>query len=113
MDEFSAKLFANCGSAPALAGCPLPHNISQRLTRPGPIDLKACLLAACRPGELVLPRSRQKKMPTIPSEETIAKKFRLEQAPTLLAQHDAIAPIAFTRLRSTGASRRRTVACAA
>jgi AraC-like DNA-binding protein len=49
-------------------------------------------------------------MPTIPSEETIAKKFRLEQAPTLLAQHDAIAPIAFTRLRSTGASRRRTVA---
>jgi AraC family transcriptional regulator len=44
-------------------------------------------------------------------KETVAKRFGLEQAPTLLAQQAAIAPIAFTRLQNDGARRpRRTVA---
>lgn len=48
-------------------------------------------------------------MHTIPSEATIARKFRLDQAPTLLAQQDAVAPIAFTRLLGDGAFRGRTL----
>jgi AraC family transcriptional regulator len=49
-------------------------------------------------------------MHTIPSDEVIAKKFRLEQAPTLLARQNAAAPIAFSRLRGEGAFRGRTLA---
>ncbi len=49
-------------------------------------------------------------MQTIPCEETVARKFRLQRAPTLLAQQKAVAPIAFTRLRSDGAFRGRTMA---
>lgn len=48
-------------------------------------------------------------MRTISIEETVAKRFGLEQAPTLLAQQAAISPIAFTRLQNDGVSRRRTV----
>jgi AraC-like DNA-binding protein len=49
-------------------------------------------------------------MQTIPSEEAVARKFRLERAPTLLAQQKAVAPIAFTRLHGNGAFRGRTMA---
>ncbi len=35
-------------------------------------------------------------------EEAIANRFRLDRAPTLLAQHSAISPISFTRLRNRG-----------
>ncbi len=43
-------------------------------------------------------------------EETIANRFRLDRAPTLLAQHSAISPISFTRLRNEGQFRGRTLA---
>jgi len=49
-------------------------------------------------------------MQTIPSEEAVARQFRLERAPTLLAQREAVAPIAFTRLRSDGPFLGRTIA---
>ena len=32
-------------------------------------------------------------------EESVAKRFRLQQAPTLIARHGMISPIAFTRMR--------------
>ena len=49
-------------------------------------------------------------MQAIPYAEAVARKFRLERAPTLLAQREAVAPIAFTRLRSEGPFRGRTMA---
>ncbi len=49
-------------------------------------------------------------MQTIPSEEAVARKFRLERAPTLLALQKAVAPIAFTRLHGEGAFPGRTMA---
>jgi AraC family transcriptional regulator len=50
-------------------------------------------------------------MQTSSVKETVAKRFGLEQAPTLLAQQAAIAPIAFSRLQNDGViRRRRTVA---
>lgn len=49
-------------------------------------------------------------MQTIPFEKAIAQKFRLARAPTLLAQQDTVAPIAFTRLRGEGFFRGRTMA---
>ena len=48
-------------------------------------------------------------MQTIPSEAALARKFRLERAPTVLAQTDAVAPIAFSRLNSEGTFRGRTM----
>ncbi len=49
-------------------------------------------------------------MQASPYENAIARKFRLDRAPTLLARAEAGAPIAFTRLRSEGAFRGRTLA---
>jgi AraC family transcriptional regulator len=49
-------------------------------------------------------------MLTTPSEETVARKFRLQEAPTLLAQRRAASPIAFTRLRGEGTFHGRTIA---
>jgi AraC-like DNA-binding protein len=49
-------------------------------------------------------------MQTVPFEETVARKFRLERAPTLLARQEATAPIAFTRLHSAGPFLGRTMA---
>ena len=49
-------------------------------------------------------------MQAIPYAEAVARKFRLERAPTLLAQREAVAPIVFTRLRSEGPFRGRTMA---
>ncbi|MBW4091698.1 MAG: helix-turn-helix transcriptional regulator [Proteobacteria bacterium] len=49
-------------------------------------------------------------MQTIPSEAAVARKFRLERAPTVLAQQEAVAPIAFSRLCSESAFRGRTLA---
>jgi hypothetical protein len=49
-------------------------------------------------------------MQAIPYAEAVARKFRLELAPTLLAQREAVTPIAFTRLRSEGPFRGRTMA---
>jgi AraC family transcriptional regulator len=49
-------------------------------------------------------------MHAIPYAEAVARKFRLERAPTLLAQREAVTPIAFTRLRSEGPFRGRTMA---
>ncbi len=37
-------------------------------------------------------------MQNVPFEEAVARKFRLQQAPTLLAQREMPAPIAFSRL---------------
>lgn len=51
-------------------------------------------------------------MPTIPLEQAVAKKFRLEQAPTLLAQRGMTSPIAFSRLHIVGAFPGRTIAVA-
>jgi AraC-like DNA-binding protein len=49
-------------------------------------------------------------MQAIPYAEAVARKFRLERAPTLLSQREAVTPIAFTRLRSEGPFRGRTMA---
>ena len=49
-------------------------------------------------------------MQAIPYAEAVARKFRLERAPTLLAQREVVTPIAFTRLRSEGPFRGRTMA---
>src|ERR1700720_804671 len=49
-------------------------------------------------------------MQAIPYAEAVARKFRLERAPTLLAQREAVTPIAFTRLRSEGPFRGHTMA---
>ncbi len=51
-------------------------------------------------------------MQTIPFDEAVAKKFRLPQAPTLLAQRGMASPIAFSRLRIEGAFPGRTIAAA-
>jgi AraC family transcriptional regulator len=48
-------------------------------------------------------------MQAIPYAEAVARKFRLERAPTLLAQREAVTPIAFTRLRGEGSFRGRTM----
>ncbi len=49
-------------------------------------------------------------MQTTPFEEAVAKKFRLQQAPTLLAQREMVSPIAFSRLHVEGAFAGRTIA---
>jgi AraC family transcriptional regulator len=49
-------------------------------------------------------------MQTMQVEENVARKFGLEQAPTLLAQRQLARPIAFTRLRATGSASGRTMA---
>ena len=54
-------------------------------------------------------RARERQTQAIPYAETVARKFRLERAPTLLAQREAVAPIAFTRLCSEGPYRGRTM----
>jgi AraC family transcriptional regulator len=46
---------------------------------------------------------------TTPLEEMVAKQFRVERAPTLLAQNDASEPIVFSRLRAEGAFRGTTM----
>lgn len=50
--------------------------------------------------------------PTNAIAETIANQFGLAQAPTLLAQRMAIAPIAFTRLQNNGEFHGRTMTVA-
>jgi AraC-like DNA-binding protein len=48
---------------------------------------------------------------TYPIQQSVAKKFMMDQAPpTLLAQKAAVAPIAFTRMRSESSLRFRTSA---
>jgi len=49
-------------------------------------------------------------MQAIPYAESVARKFRLERAPTLLAQREAATPIAFSRLRGEGSFGGRTMA---
>jgi AraC family transcriptional regulator len=49
-------------------------------------------------------------MNSLPFENAVAKKFRLERAPTLFAHRDRPSPIAFTRLRALGNFRGTTLA---
>jgi hypothetical protein len=49
-------------------------------------------------------------MQTITIEETIARRFRLPKAPTLVVQPEGVSPMAFTRLRDEGPFRGRTMA---
>jgi AraC family transcriptional regulator len=49
-------------------------------------------------------------MQTITIEETVARRFRLPKAPTLVVQPEGVSPMAFTRLRDEGPFRRRTMA---
>jgi len=49
-------------------------------------------------------------MMSLPFEKAVARKFRLEKAPTLFAHRDRRCPIAFTRLRALGAFRGETLA---
>jgi AraC family transcriptional regulator len=47
---------------------------------------------------------------TVLFEEQVARKFRLEKAPTIFAQREMVSPIAFSRLRIDGAFKGRTIA---
>jgi AraC-like DNA-binding protein len=49
-------------------------------------------------------------MQTITIEETVARRFRLANAPTLVVQPEGGSPMAFTRLRDEGPFRGRTMA---
>jgi AraC-like DNA-binding protein len=49
-------------------------------------------------------------MQTITIEETVARRFRLANAPTLVVQPEGVSPMAFTRLRDEGPFRGRTMA---
>ena len=49
-------------------------------------------------------------MQTITIEETVAKRFRLAKAPTLVVQPEGVSPMAFTWLRDEGPFRGRTMA---
>lgn len=49
-------------------------------------------------------------MQSVPFESSVARKFRLDHAPTLFAQRDRGAPLAFTHLKADGAFRGTTVA---
>jgi AraC family transcriptional regulator len=49
-------------------------------------------------------------MMPLPFEKAVAKKFRLEKAPTLFAHRDRPSPMAFTRLRALGTFRGATLA---
>jgi AraC family transcriptional regulator len=49
-------------------------------------------------------------MQTIAIEETVAKRFKLAKAPTLVARLEGVSPIAFTWLREEGPFRGRTMA---
>jgi AraC family transcriptional regulator len=49
-------------------------------------------------------------MQTITIEETVARRFRLAKAPTLLVEPEGVSPRAFSRLRDEGPFRGRTMA---
>jgi AraC family transcriptional regulator len=49
-------------------------------------------------------------MQTIAIEETVARRFRLAKAPTLVVQPEGVSPMAFTWLRNEGPFRGRTMA---
>ena len=49
-------------------------------------------------------------MQTIAIEETLARRFRLAKAPTLVVQSDGVSPMAFTWLRDEGPFHGRTMA---
>jgi AraC family transcriptional regulator len=49
-------------------------------------------------------------MTPLPFEKAVARKFRLEKAPTLFAHRDRPSPMAFTRLRALGSFRGATLA---
>jgi AraC-like DNA-binding protein len=49
-------------------------------------------------------------MQTIAIEETLARRFRLTKAPTLVVQPEGVSPMAFTWLRDEGPFRGRTMA---
>lgn len=49
-------------------------------------------------------------MQTITIEETVARRFRLSKAPTLVVQPEGVSPMAFTWLRDKGPFRGRTMA---
>ena len=49
-------------------------------------------------------------MQTITIEETVARRFRLAKAPTLVVQPEGVSPMAFTWLRDEGPFRGRTMA---
>ena len=49
-------------------------------------------------------------MQTIAIEETVARRFRLAKAPTLVVQPEGVSPMAFTWLRDEGPFRGRTMA---
>jgi AraC family transcriptional regulator len=49
-------------------------------------------------------------MTPLPFEKAVARKFRLEKAPTLFADRDRPSPMAFTRLRALGSFRGATLA---
>jgi AraC family transcriptional regulator len=49
-------------------------------------------------------------MTALPFEKAVARKFRLEKAPTLFAHRERPSPMAFTRLRALGAFRGATLA---
>src|SRR5712671_5970856 len=56
------------------------------------------------------PGDRERHMQTITIEETVARRFRLANAPTLVVQPEGVSPMAFTRLRDEGPFRGRTMA---
>jgi AraC family transcriptional regulator len=57
----------------------------------------------------VLDTDNERLMTALPFERAVARKFRVEKAPTLFAHRDRPSPIAFTRLRALGAFRGATL----
>jgi hypothetical protein len=88
-------------------------NEGDPLTR-SPNDSRDAGRSICEPVARRGDRSRsldgERHVQTITIEETVARRFRLAKAPTLVVQPEGVSPMAFTWLRDEGPFRGRTMA---